>query len=222
MISKPSREPVQVRSYDLVERLLKAAKQDNTPEGRYAINRLKTRAKQAEARAPKVAKRRAERKRKGGESFSDLMHKADRVFSLFIRWRDTVDTVNGRWGTCATCKHAQGWATLQCGHWIRRENWGTRWDDRNCHIQDTLCNYHRGGEEEKHAAWIEYFHGHGTCDRLRVLAKVNKRKPSDAAVREVIKDYAGRLRLMGYPGDLSDFMPEATPIHVPNGKDLRP
>ena len=52
---------------------------------------------------------------------------------------------------------------------------------------------------------IERIHGVGTCERLRVLAKVNKRKPSMEALRQVITDYAGRLRLMHYTGDLSEF-----------------
>lgn len=170
---KPARDPVQVRAFDLVERVLKEKKLDGTPEGRYAINRLRTRAKHAAERAPKVAKKRAQRKAKGGDTHSDLIHKADRAFSLFIRWRDTVDTVAGRGGHCVTCKTFHLWDGLQCGHWIRRENWGVRWDDRNAHAQDVVCNKYRGGAEEDHAAAIEAIHDKGTCDRLRVLAEVN-------------------------------------------------
>lgn len=198
-------KPVQVRAFELVESILTKAGRANTPEGRYAINRLRTRAKHAEDRQPKVAKKRAERKKKGGKTFSDLMHLADRVFSLFIRWRDTHDSINGRVGRCCTCRTLYTWDQLQCGHWIRRENWGTRWDDWNAHIQGTCCNYYRGGEEERHGQIVESIHGKGACDRLRVKAKIYAKKPSDREVKAVIIDFARRLQIMDYPGDLSDF-----------------
>lgn len=199
------KDPVQVRAFRLVDQLLHRAGQANTPEGRYAINRLRTRAKHAEERAPKVAKKRAQRKAKGGKTFSDLMHLADRVFSLFIRWRDTRDTAFGRVGRCATCKQVHPFQELQNGHWIRREHWGTRWDEHNCNAQNVLCNNYRGGEEEKHGAYIEKKWGKGTCDRLRVLAKVNEKKPNEWKVRGIILHYAVRLKEMGYTGDLSEF-----------------
>ena len=208
MIPKPTRDPVQVRSLALVEALLTAARKTDTPEGRYVLNRLKTRAKHAQERAPKVAKKRAERKAKGGKTVSDLIHMADRVFSLFIRWRDTWETVGGRVGRCVTCNRVFLWAELQCGHWIRRENWGTRWEDRNCHAQDVVCNNYKGGAEEAHAAAIEAIHDRGTCDRLRVLARVNAAKPKELALRAVINEFAIRLQLMDYPGDLEEFLAE--------------
>jgi hypothetical protein len=202
---KQTRDPVQVRAYRLVARLLAEKKLEGSPEGRYAIGRLKTRAKHAEERAPKVAKKRAERKKKGGKTFSDLMHLADRAFSLFIRWRDSWDSISGRVARCCTCRTVYTWDQLQCGHWIRRENWGTRWDDWNAHIQGTCCNYYRGGDEEKHGQIVESIHGKGACDRLRVKAKIFAKKPSEKEVRSVIKDYAQRLQIMDYPGDLSEF-----------------
>lgn len=63
-------------------------------------------------------------------SRSKLIKELDRVFSLFIRYRD-------HW-QCKKCgkQHEEGTGELQNSHFWSRDDKGTRWDPKNC---DAAC-----------------------------------------------------------------------------------
>ena len=63
-------------------------------------------------------------------SRSKLIKELDRIFSLFIRYRDG-------W-KCKKCgaKHEEGDRDLQNSHFWGRGDYGTRWDPKNC---DSAC-----------------------------------------------------------------------------------
>jgi hypothetical protein len=85
---------------------------------------------------PKTMKRRR-------ESFFSLIRKLDRIFSEYIRRRDSV----GGYCTCITCGAVKPWREMDCGHYIGRKHYVTRFDERNCHTQCKRCN--NWGEGEK-------------------------------------------------------------------------
>ena len=62
----------------------------------------------------------------------------DRVFSEYIRLRDRI------FGTqhcqCISCGKIQGWRELDCGHFVNRKHYSTRWSEKNCNSQCRSCN----------------------------------------------------------------------------------
>lgn len=62
------------------------------------------------------------------KSKKKLVEELDKVFSIFIRCRDK---------RCYTCGSIE---KLQCGHYMSRRHYSTRWDENNCYAQCMRCN----------------------------------------------------------------------------------
>lgn len=82
------------------------------------------------------------------------MKKADEIFSLYIRLRDTNEE---GFGVCYTCgkkvfykRNTLGLRHGECGHYVSRVNKSLRYDETNCHIQCYYCN------EQLRGNFIEY------------------------------------------------------------------
>jgi hypothetical protein len=97
-----------------------------------------------------------------------LKKELDRVFSIFIRTRDTKGETMG---FCVTCGHCAPWRDMDCGHYQPRQDLNTRWDEKNCHLQCKPCNGFRGGAAEAMAIYIDKIYGSGTAEILRAKAR---------------------------------------------------
>ena len=95
---------------------------------------------------PKPIKKSKKKKRKKLMPFPALIRKADRVFSLFIRNRDSV-AMKGR---CCTC----GAPGNQAGHFVKRSYKAIRWHPQNVHLQCTKCNHFLDGNEAEYSRFI--------------------------------------------------------------------
>lgn len=108
-----------------------------TPEKRAKAKQIKE----------KLAIRNLKAKTKKQFSRSKLIREADRVFSLYIRWRD-------QWKPCCTCGTA--WQeTFQCWHFMSRRHYYTRWIEYNAHAQCYRCNMLLSGEQYKHWKYLD-------------------------------------------------------------------
>lgn len=67
----------------------------------------------------------------------NLIEKLDKVFSLFIRYRDTMP--NGYF-QCISCGQIKRFEQADCGHYINRQHMNTRFDEMNCNAQCRHCN----------------------------------------------------------------------------------
>lgn len=168
---------IQERAYEAVERALGR----NSPEGRYALGILQTKARHARRRLEVKVRQSV---RAGGTEQAEwrkARDKADAEFSRFIRLRDTIlyEGATVRVGRCVTCNQTKTWEHIQCGHWIRRKHFGTRWNEYNCHGQCDFCNDPKrgGGREAEHEVAISRLHGAEAPDRLRAEQKIKARKP---------------------------------------------
>lgn len=92
-------------------------------------------------RTPWEAKTKAQEKKKAkaGLSKPALIRKLDKVFSEFIRLRDTK-AWNFQYGQCISCGRVLPWAKLQCGHYYSRIKMNTRFDEYNCNAECVSCN----------------------------------------------------------------------------------
>lgn len=85
------------------------------------------------------AKAQEKKKARAGMSKQSLVKKLDKIFSEFIRLRDTKPW-NFEYGRCISCGRILPWAKLQCGHFHSRIHMNTRFDERNCNIECIACN----------------------------------------------------------------------------------
>lgn len=67
----------------------------------------------------------------------DLKAKLDRVFSEYIRLRDSDSRGYVR---CISCGKIVHWKEADCGHYVNRAHMGTRFSERNCNGQCRFCN----------------------------------------------------------------------------------
>lgn len=67
----------------------------------------------------------------------DLVKKLDKVFSLYIRLRDTMP--NGYF-RCISCGQIKPFEQADCGHYFSRTHMSTRFYEDNCHAECRFCN----------------------------------------------------------------------------------
>ena len=97
------------------------------------------------------------------KSIKTLKLKLDKIFSEYIRRR-----VADKFGNveCVTCGKVMHWKEAHCGHWISRAKLNTRFDERNCNVQEAGCNTFRNGEPQKYWIYMEKKYGREVMDEL--------------------------------------------------------
>lgn len=112
------------------------------------------------------------------KSVKQLKAKLDKVFSLYIRTRDSELNAEGRAGYCITCSNfvpATGIRSGQAGHFISRRFNTTRFDEKNVHLQCAKCNMWGAGEQYKYSLAIDRLYGAGTAEQLHIKAQEVKK-----------------------------------------------
>lgn len=184
-------EAYQIRAFKWLKAILKQEGAEDTPHGRHLFGLAKRPADAAERRAAKKASQDPEDK-----EWMDLRDKLDNLVSVYVRTRDTKEVAPGvRRGICVTCKKEKDFKELQCGHWIRRKHYGTRWHEINLHPQCAWCNRPEGGNgmEPQHEAYIAATHGSHWPEKLMVIKKMFAKKPSKRQLQEMIVDFTNKL-----------------------------
>lgn len=132
-----------------------------------------------------------------------LTRKADKVFSEWIRKRDSVtyiqdeEGMSKRAGYCVTCNKlvpAEGKGTGHCGHFIPRGCKPTRYSEQNCALQCSYCNTYRFGEQYKFGLAIDSKYGEGTAMALYEQEKEYKKsgyKFKREELEQIIEKYRG-------------------------------
>jgi Bacteriophage Lambda NinG protein len=105
------------------------------------------------------------------------VQKLDDAFSKFIRLRDMKKMGAPPWVRCVTCGKPYNWKQLDCGHYITRDHYSTRWNEQNCNSQCTSCNSYKSGKVPDHGAAIDRMYGAGTAERLRILGAMKCKQP---------------------------------------------
>ena len=100
---------------------------------------------------------------------------ADKNFSLFIRLRDA--DLNGDI-ICVTCNKYVFWKRSDCGHFIKRQHQGTRFNEINCAAQCKACNYFEQGRTKEHGEFILKTYGQDNYNYLKSLEKKSVKRSS--------------------------------------------
>lgn len=104
-----------------------------------------------------------------------LVEKADKLFSIFIRNRDSI---------CVTC----WWPVQHNAHWISRGYYSHRWDENNCAGACAYCNTYN---QEEHKVLFTVYqtkkHWQKWVDKQ--LLNKNKVKPTIDDLLAIIEKY---------------------------------
>lgn len=125
---------------------------------------------------------------------TDLKAKLDKVFSLYIRLRDSRD-FEYRHFRCISCGEIKPFKMADCGHFHSRRHLSTRWDERNCYAECSACNRfksdHLIGFQESLLKRI----GQQTFDLLAWKSSQTMRY-TDFELKELIKYYQDQIYQM--------------------------
>lgn len=120
---------------------------------------------------------------------STLVKKADAIFSQYIRKRYAD---NNGIAECFTCGKKDHWKSLQCGHFMSRKHYSTRWDEKNCQVQCAGCNVFRWGEQFKFGRNLDIKLGKGTADSLEQKSR-QVLKYNNIELIELIEHYKKKV-----------------------------
>lgn len=79
-----------------------------------------------------------------------LVIKLDTVFSEYIRRKDAIDEI----AECITCGKKDHYKKLQCGHFMSRRHYSTRWEENNVGVQCYGCNITNQGQQFKFSLYL--------------------------------------------------------------------
>lgn len=117
---------------------------------------------------------------------STLVKNLDTVFSQYIRLRYAKDEI----AECVTCGKKDHWKKLQCGHFMSRRHYSTRWDENNVGVQCYGCNITSQGQQFLFAKHL----GLELAEQM-VLKSKQTVKFTDADLQDMIQHYKDKLKL---------------------------
>tara|TARA_R110002020_G_scaffold183274_2_gene379404 strand:+ start:122 stop:529 length:408 start_codon:yes stop_codon:yes gene_type:complete len=97
-----------------------------------------------------------------------LVKKLDTIFSVYIRLRkaDDLGVVS-----CYTCGKKDYYKKMQCGHFMSRKYYSTRWEELNCQVQCYSCNVMRYGEQYKYGLELQKEYGKNLPEELLTMSR---------------------------------------------------
>lgn len=113
-----------------------------------------------------------------------LIKELDVLFSQFIRLSNSIDG----FCTCVTCGRVYEWKKIQAGHFMSRQHYSVRWDERNVKPQCYGCNVMQQGRQFEFSKYL----GEELSNELYILSK-QTRKFTEVELEEMIQDYKSRL-----------------------------
>lgn len=125
---------------------------------------------------------------------SSLTKKLDKVFSEFIRLRDS-QPFGYRAFRCISCGQVKPYEQMDCGHFISRTHMSTRFDELNCNGECRACNRFSADHMIYYQANLVRKIGQDKVDLL--IAKGHQtRKYSPFELEVLIKYYTERVKEM--------------------------
>lgn len=111
---------------------------------------------------------------------SKLVKELDVIFSQYIRLSNSTDG----FCTCVTCGRVYEWKKIQAGHFMSRQHYSVRWDERNVKPQCYGCNVMQQGRQFEFSKYL----GEELSNELYLLSK-ETRKFTEVELEEMIQQY---------------------------------
>lgn len=112
-----------------------------------------------------------------------------KAFSEYIRRRDSNKE---GYGKCFTCPRIIHWKKGDCGHGIGRQHKGTKYNEKNNHLQCKHCNGFEGGKREVYRDEMNKRYGSNTWELMEAAAK-KPAKIGQFEIDQLEKHYKERL-----------------------------
>lgn len=120
-------------------------------------------------------------------STAALVRKLDKVFSLYIRLRDSA-AYNFKYFRCISCGQIKPFEQMDCGHFISRTHQATRFDEENAHGECRFCNRFSADHIIAYQRNLEAKIGKDRVDMLLARGRITK-KWSAFELQLLIKHY---------------------------------
>lgn len=121
-----------------------------------------------------------------------LISKLDRIFSLYIRLRDSDS--NGYF-YCISCGQIKSWHNADCGHYFSRARMNTRFDENNAHSECRACNRFSSDHLDGYKINLIRKMGEEEYEKLRIRANMARRW-SEFELEELIKYYKEKAKVL--------------------------
>lgn len=120
-------------------------------------------------------------------STAALVRKLDKIFSLYIRLRDSA-AYNFKYFRCISCGQIKPFEQMDCGHFISRTHQATRFDEENAHGECRFCNRFSADHIIAYQRNLEAKIGKDRVDMLLARGRMTK-KWSAFELQLLIKHY---------------------------------
>ena len=137
-------------------------------------------------------------KRKKRDTVASLRRKLDRVFSEYIRLRDTAGSAAFGTALCCSCGRRFHWTDMDAGHYISRGKAATRYDERNVHAQCQRCNRFAGGNMPGYTIFLIQHYGPDIIEELVEKSK-QEHKWRVTELRVQLAEYKAKLEASRWP-----------------------
>ena len=118
-----------------------------------------------------------------------LIAKLDKVFSLYIRLRDSENGVF----KCISCGKYKRFEQADCGHYVNRQHMSLRYSEMNCNAQCRHCNRFLEGNIQGYRRGLIDKYGESNVELLESMQnKTNK--ISEFELEEMIKYYQSKVK----------------------------
>lgn len=124
----------------------------------------------------------------------DLKAKLDRVFSMYIRLRDSKE-FDFKAFRCISCGRMLPFEKADNGHYINRQHMSTRFDEMNCNAQCSYCNRFQEGNMQGYRNGLIRKYGEQKVLLLE-MKKNTTRKFTDFEYEQLIKHYSALAKRM--------------------------
>lgn len=121
---------------------------------------------------------------------SYLKKKLDRVFSVYIRLRDSDES---GFCSCITCGAINHWKEVDAGHFYNRDRNSTRYHENNVHAQCRSCNRYQSGETAKYGYNLMNKYDMAILKELNDLQSMYK-KWKTYELEELINSFKEKIR----------------------------
>jgi len=122
-------------------------------------------------------------------SRSKIVKNLDAVFSRFIRLR--AANLDG-FVECYTCGRPYHWKKIQCGHFMSRARYATRWHEDNCRPQCYGCNVMQQGRQYDFGLNLDR-EREGLAEEMHQLSLTTV-KFATWELEEMLKDYKQKVK----------------------------
>lgn len=113
---------------------------------------------------------------------SKIVRDLDNIFSQYIRLKASDEY---GYCICVTSGQKMFWTEAQCGHFVSRGKYPTRWDETNCHPQSVYSNIFLKGDYINYTIYMIDRYGREYVDELIDRSKQTVKIPTNELIEKI-------------------------------------